>query len=51
MARSATHDSQPLTGWRGEGRSIDGEGIRYGFATSAWKIELCDHRHGDGHAQ
>ena len=38
MTRSATRDVQPLTGlaqWRVG--SIDGVGIRYGFATSAWK--------------
>ena len=42
MIRSATRDLQPLTGleqWRAG--SIDGEGIRYGFATSAWKMRTA----------
>ena len=42
MTRSAKRDSHPLTGlaqWRVG--SIDGEGIRYGFAISAWKMRTA----------
>jgi hypothetical protein len=46
MTRSAKRDLQPLTGlaqWRVG--CIDGEGIRYGFATSAWKAGMSEQRY------